>query len=90
MPTVYASDPRLWSPVVPGLESDNPPTRIGFDSQWASPMSCGFCMFWSSCLGTLNQATQDVLSRRMGSLCPPVSCLDASSFVTYVDYCTLP
>ena len=53
-------------------------------------MSCCFCMFCSSSLGFLNQANQDVLSGRVGSLCLPLSCLDASSFVTYVDYCTLP
>ena len=68
----------------------NPPTRVGFDSQWALPMSCCFCMFCSSSLGILNQATRDVLSGGVGSLCPPLSCLDASSFVTYVDHCTLP
>ena len=34
--------------------------------------------------------TQDVLGGRVGSLCPPLSCLDASSFVISNDYCTLP
>ena len=87
---VWALDSRFWRPVVPGVERDNPPTRLGFDSQWALPMSCCFRMICSSCLGILNQATQDVLSGRLGSLCPPLSCLDVSSFVTYVDYCTLP
>ena len=57
---------------MPGLESDNPPTRVGFDSQWALPMSCCFCIFCSSSLGILNQATQEVLSGRVGSLCPPL------------------
>ena len=88
--SVYALDPRFWGPVVPGVESDTPPTRVGFDSQWPLPMSCCFCIFCSSSLGILNQATQDVLSGRVGSLCPPLSCLDASSFVTYGDFCTLP
>ena len=68
----------------------HPPTRVGFDSQWALPMSCCFCMFCSSSLGILNQATQDVLSGRVGSLCPLLSCLDATSFVISNDYCTLP
>ena len=88
--SVWALDPCLWGSVVPGVESDNPPTRVGFDSQWALPMSCYFCMFCSSSLGILNQATQDVLSGRVGSLCPPLSCLGASSFVISNYYCTLP
>ena len=75
---------------MPGVEGDIPLTRVGFDSQWALPMSCCFCMVCSSSLGILNQATQDVLNVRLGSLCPPPSCLDASSLVTYFDYCTLP
>ena len=81
--SVWALDPCFLGPVVPGVESDNPPTRVGFDSQWALPMSCCFCMFCSSSLGILNQATQGVLSGRVGSLCPPLSCLDATSFVPY-------
>ena len=87
---MWALDLRLWGPVVPGVESDHPPSRVGFDSQWALPMSCCFCMLCSSSLGILNQAPRDVLIGRVASLCPPPSCLDALSFVTYVDHCTLP
>ena len=43
--SVWALDPRFWGPVVPGVESDNLPTWVGLDSQWALPMSCCFCMF---------------------------------------------
>ena len=88
--SVYALDPSLLGLVVREAESNNPPTIVGFDSQWALPMSCSFCMFCSSSLGILNQATQDVLSGRVGSLCPLLSCLDAFSFVIYVGHCTLP
>ena len=52
---VEALDPRFWDPVVPGVASEYPSTRVGFDSQWALPMSCCFCMFCSSSLGILNQ-----------------------------------
>ena len=69
--SVWALDPGFWNPVVPGVESDTPRTRVGFDSQWALPMSCCFSMFCSSSLGILNQATEDVLSGRVGSLCSP-------------------
>ena len=68
---IPASDPGFWGPVVPGVESGNPPTKVGFYCQWALPMSCCFCMFRFSSLGILNQATQDVLSGRVGSLCSP-------------------
>ena len=68
---VYALDHRFWGPVVAGVERDNPPTRVGFDSQWTLPMSCCFRMFCSSSLGILNQATQEVLSGRVGSLFAP-------------------
>ena len=63
---------RACTSLVSGVESDTPPTRVGFDSQWALPMSCCFCMFCSSSLGILNQATQYVLSGRVGSLCLPL------------------
>ena len=86
----WALDPCFWCPVVPGVESDDPPSRLGFNSQWALPMSYCFCMFCSSSLGILKKATQDVLRGRVGSRCPPLSCLQACSFVISTDYCTLP
>ena len=66
------------------------PSNVSFDRQWALPMSCRFRMFCYATLGIVNQATQDVLSLRVGSLCAPVSCLGVCSFVISNDYCTLP
>ena len=88
--SVWALDLCFWGPVTPAVERDNAPARIGLGSQWALPVSCCFGMFCPSPLGILNQATQDVLSGRMGSLCPPPSCLDVSSFLISNDHCTLP
>ena len=51
--SVCALEPCFWGPVVPGVESHNPPIRVGFDSQWALSMSCCFCMSCSSSLGIL-------------------------------------
>ena len=87
---MWALGPCFWNPVVPGARSDSPPNWVGFDSQWALPISCYFRMFCSSSLGILNQATQDVLSGRVGSLCPPLSCLDVSSLGISNGYCTPP
>ena len=69
--SVWALDLRFWVLVVPAVESHNAPTRVGFDSQWALPMSCCFCMCCSSPLGILNEAAQHVLSGRVGSLGTP-------------------
>ena len=54
-----------------GVEIESFPTRVGLGSQWALPMSRCSCMFLTSCLGILNQDTQDVLSGRVDWLCPP-------------------
>ena len=70
--SVQVLDPRFWGRVVPGMESDNPSTRVGFDSQWALPMSCCFCILCSSSLGIMNQATQDVVGEWAPFVPPPL------------------
>ena len=37
--SVWALDPYFQGPVVPGVESDSPPSRVGFSSPWALPIS---------------------------------------------------
>ena len=86
---MWALGSGCWGSVVPGVEDDSPLTRVGFDSQWGLPMSCSFRMCCCPSLSILNQATQDVLSARVGFLYPPLPCLEASSFVISTDYCNL-